>query len=1064
MILDRLRVWLGGTLRRRLAISIALVHAAMMTVFVLDLVDQQRSFLDEANTSQSVDLAETLAGSVAPWVMARDLAGLEEAIRYFGNISQVSYAMVVSADGEVLAHNDLSRIGLFLDDPVSLAMLGNRPEPHITLRSETLIDSAAPIMVGSEILGWARVGLSQEASRGQIRAVTYDGLLYTLLAIALGVVLAMFISGNMTRRLSAIRDAFSIMPHTGRRTRIPPDRSPDEIGQLTRDINQTLEELDKRDAELNTMRERLQLALNGSNDGLWDWDLRSNTLYRSPRWKAILGYAADELGDHIDDWTAMVHPDDLPLTLERVQKHLRGETPGYESLHRLRHKDGHYVWTLARGRALRDAEGAVHRMVGIETDVSELKLLQDNLQSETSRLKTLITSLPDGVLVEDENQNVAIANAAFCRIFGFEMAPEELVGRPFAETFEQARLRIDAPERFLARVRQLTTLRQPALNEYVHLKGGRTLERNYLPIQGDSGLMGHLWTFRDITDRLQLESALHEQKERLSITLHSIGDAVIVLDEHGRTEFMNPAAAKLTGWDEHEGTNLPAEDILHLRDDHHGGLRQILNITHDGTLIATAPGSLTTREGNRLDVEYSAAPISSPLGDPNGAVLVVRDVSESRRMAEQMAWQARHDILTGLHNRLSFEESLKGYHEESRHGGGHHALLYIDLDQFKVVNDTCGHHAGDELLRQLSRHIEEALTPADLFARLGGDEYAILVPDCSPERARTLAEKILQRINNFSFAWEGQSFNIGASIGVVNINPRWDGISDILSAADIALYAAKDRGRNRVHVYEVSDESSVQRLTEMNLSHRIQQALKDDRFVLYAQPIAPTTGDHDYRHAELLVRMLDENDAIVPPGEFIAAAERYDLMPRLDRWIIENAFTTLRKQGHIDKIDCLAINLSGTSLADPATLPFIREQFEEHRLQPERVCFEITETAAITNLKEAMSFIHAMRDMGCRFSLDDFGSGLSSFGYLKNLPVDFLKIDGSFVRDIATDQRDRIFVQVIHQVGHSLGLKTIAEFVESERIHELLRDIGVDYVQGYAIGRPRPLIDWINRR
>lgn len=432
-----------------------------------------------------------------------------------------------------------------------------------------------------------------------------------------------------------------------------------------------------------------------------------------------------------------------------------------------------------------------------------------------------------------------------------------------------------------------------------------------------------------------------------------------------------------------------------------------------------------------------------------------------REAQEALAYQACHDALTRLINRYEFEKRLRVLLDSAKQHQEQHALLYLDLDQFKVVNDTCGHAAGDELLRQLSALLKGQVRAQDTLCRLGGDEFAALITHASDDEAGHIAEAIREAVQNFRFIWERQLFDIGVSIGVMRIDQYSGTLATVLSDADAACYLAKEKGRNRVHFYARDDQVMRKHKDEMAWVSRITNAFEEQRFRLFYQLIVPIDPAHqEKKHYEVLVRMLDEQDKIVSPTLFIPAAERYNLMPHLDRWIVQSLFDHFKK--HPDELANLAmcsINLSGVSISDPSFPEFLIEQLTHYQIPPEKICFEITETAAIANLMAASEFIHHFRAIGCRFSLDDFGSGMSSFGYLKNLPVDFLKIDGSFVKDILTDTVDRAMVEAINRVGHVMNLKTIAEYVENKEILAQLRLIGVDYAQGFGIAKPRPLME-----
>jgi diguanylate cyclase (GGDEF)-like protein len=419
-----------------------------------------------------------------------------------------------------------------------------------------------------------------------------------------------------------------------------------------------------------------------------------------------------------------------------------------------------------------------------------------------------------------------------------------------------------------------------------------------------------------------------------------------------------------------------------------------------------------------------------------------------------------HDVLTGLYNRRKFEERLAevlfNVAEENRE----HVLLYLDLDQFKIVNDTCGHVAGDELLQQLPVLFHKVFRAGDLIARLGGDEFGILLENCTLEQASTIADKVREQIKEFRFVWEDKSFEIGVSIGVVAINAENTNMAHIMSSADIACYAAKDAGRNRVHVYEASDEAVSEKYGEMHWTSRITKAMEEDRFRLYGQTIVGIShGTCD--HMEILLRMIDENGKVIPPGAFLPAAERYNLMASIDRWVISEVFSSIMKKGLCQSCNgeyrVISVNLSGASLSDDSLLSFIIAEKDKYNVPFECICFEITETVAISNLSKATLLIEELTKHGCRFALDDFGSGLSSFAYLKNLPVHYLKIDGSFVRDVSRDDIDKAMVRSIQQVGKAMNLLTIAEWVEDEQTLDVLKELGVDYAQGYHLGKPEPL-------
>jgi diguanylate cyclase (GGDEF)-like protein/PAS domain S-box-containing protein len=576
-----------------------------------------------------------------------------------------------------------------------------------------------------------------------------------------------------------------------------------------------------------------------------------------------------------------------------------------------------------------------------------------------------------------------------------------------------------------------------------------------------------LLAMEDITARKRAEEALFQEKERAEVTLKSIGDGVITTDAEGVVQYLNPVATTLTGWTVDEAHGQPLTKVFHIVDENHNPARDpVARCLEEQCVTGLANHTiLIRRDGKEFSIEDSVAPIRRRDGGILGAVLVFRDATETRRIGLQMAHQATHDALTGLVNREEFEHRLKRVMETIRIQEADHALCYLDLDQFKIINDTCGHAAGDELLRQVGRLLRQHVRERDTLARLGGDEFGLLMEHCSLKQAERAAHAVRSALEDFRFVWDARTFSIGVSIGLVPIIENGDGISGVVRAADTACYAAKENGGNRVHVYGDGDPELAQRHGVTQWVARIHRALEEGHFCLYSQPISPLVGGEiQGAHYEVLLRMEDEEGRIVLPGAFLPAAERYDLATKLDGWVIHAMFEWLTcHREHLEQLYLCEINLSGHSLGNEEFLRAVIREFDEANIPAEKICFEVTETAAIANLARATHFIQTLRARGCRFALDDFGSGLSSFAYLKNLPVDFLKIDGVFVKNIADDPTDLALVKSINEIGHTMGKRTIAEFVENAAILRKLRlpEIGVDYAQGYHIGRPRPITDML---
>jgi len=594
------------------------------------------------------------------------------------------------------------------------------------------------------------------------------------------------------------------------------------------------------------------------------------------------------------------------------------------------------------------------------------------------------------------------------------------------------------------------------------------------PLELDNAILRNLLAETTRAYETQM-GELYAEKELAQVTLASIGDGVLATDEHGLVKYLNPVAEKLTGWDRAEALGVPLPEIFRLTGDHEdvaGLLRQCLEAGQSFRLAER--GTLERRDGRRYATESTCAPIRASDGRIIGAVLVFQDVSDKRLMALQLAHQATHDELTGLLNRQAFDGHLQRALEEARTLANVHALCYMDLDQFKVVNDTCGHLAGDELLCRVTTLLQESMRDTDLVARLGGDEFGVLLTRCSLADAERRAGEFHSALQEFRFTWRDKTFTVGASIGVVPITPEFRTVAHLLSAADHACYAAKDKGRNRVQTYQEDDATFVRRHGEMNWVVRIQQTLERDRFRLFSQQIQPlAAGAPPGLYFEVLLRMAEDDGRIHLPSDFIRAAERYGLMRAIDRWVIRNAIRTLRGQPSpfLDFLRLCAINLSAVSLGDEGFFDFLMGELADagaaagdvrtagaagDRLAG-KLCFEITETAAIENLPQARRLMAQLAARGVRFSLDDFGTGMSSYGYLKELPVSFLKIDGKFIKDIVTDPLDRAMVESINQVGHVMGLQTVAEGVASAAVVERVRALGVDFAQGNWISPPRPL-------
>lgn len=561
---------------------------------------------------------------------------------------------------------------------------------------------------------------------------------------------------------------------------------------------------------------------------------------------------------------------------------------------------------------------------------------------------------------------------------------------------------------------------------------------------------------------LRMVRNMYAERDLALVTLRSIGDGVITTDAQQQIEYLNPVAEKLTGWSLDEAKGRPLIEVMQLMDEATQQPTQSpmsVALRENAIRSFTSDVEMVRRDGSTVAIEDSAAPIHDGEGLVIGGVMVFHDVTMARSMARRISWAATHDALTGLINRREFETRVDAAIAGAMSSSQTHVLCYMDLDQFKVINDTCGHAAGDNLLKQLAAILQDKLRSSDTLARLGGDEFGVLLDGCPMDRAQLIAADLLASVREFRFQWEEKSFAVGVSIGLVEITEQSGGRADIFSAADSACYAAKEQGRNRICVFQTDDADISQRRREMGWAGRLNLALEQNRFELYYQTYLSLDAEKSAgAHIEILLRLKDEDGTLVQPGSFLPAAERYNIAPAIDRWVIRNVFHRYRDlAAQLGAPLICAINLSGTSLNSEGLLAFIREQTAAYSIPRGAICFEITETAAVHNLRNAAQFMRDVKEMGFLFALDDFGTGTSSFGYLKSLPVDYLKIDGSFVRDIAHDPMDRAMTETINRIGHIMGLKTVGEFAENDVVIGELRTLGVDFAQGYGVQKPRPL-------
>lgn len=725
---------------------------------------------------------------------------------------------------------------------------------------------------------------------------------------------------------------------------------------------------------------------------------------------------------------------------------------------------GRRIWVRSAGNVAFE-NGKATQLWGAFQDITERVEQQKALQAANERITLATDSGGIGIWDLELAKNVMVWDSWMHRIYGVSQIP-------YKQPYDRFQSQIHPEDREI--------VRQAVLDA---IAGVRLLDIEFRILWSD-GSIRHLHVTarvirdtehsavrmvgatRDITRIKELTKELSDQHELIRVTLYSIGDAVITTDAQGNVTWLNPVAERMTGWLNAEAQGQAFAKVFHIV---HEETRQTadnpLMICLEKNAIAGLPSHtvLISRNGEEFGIEDSASPIRNERDELLGVVIVFHDVTEQRRLAGEMNYRASHDALTGLVNRGEFETRLRRVLHASHEDGSEHALMYIDLDQFKLVNDACGHSAGDILLQQVSKLLNELVRTRDTLARLGGDEFAIILNHCPADQAQKVAQKICDRMDDFRFLHHERRFRIGASIGLVPVDRRWKTIAAAMQAADTSCYAAKEAGRNRVHTWFDTDLAMHARNSETQWASRIEHALDENCFVLFAQCIKPLREGAAGLYAEILLRMVDTDGSLIAPGSFLPAAERFHLATRVDRWVLHNALSWLQGVPDINNVDTLCINLSGQSIGDRTFHKHAIEQLSEvGPLISKRICLEITETAAVTNMTDAALFIEAVRKLGVRIALDDFGAGASSFGYLKSLEVDILKIDGQFIKDMINDRLDEAAVRCFVDVAGVVGVKTVAEFVDRPELLERVREIGIDYAQGFLLHRPEPIYEMWN--
>ena len=705
----------------------------------------------------------------------------------------------------------------------------------------------------------------------------------------------------------------------------------------------------------------------------------------------------------------------------------------------------------------------------LETSKEELQSLNEELTTVNNQLQNKVEELAianDDManLLESADIAALFLDVKFC-IKRFTPAMRTLfqliksdVGRPISDISHQF-VALD-----LVKEAELT-LKNRLTNE-IEVK---TADDKYYIVRispfrtNDGEIEGVVVTFLDITRLNQIKSSLSSSRERIELLLKSTGEAIYGVDTTGKCTFVNAKLLQDLGFTEQELIGQDAHTVFHHTRadgaDYPWSDCFVYRCLEDQKAHRGANDLVWRKDGTSFPISYSVGPIIEH-GVLKGGVVIFRDMTKEYASINKLDYQARHDALTGLVNRREFDERLERVLKNSPEDQDQHVLCYLDLDQFKVINDACGHLAGDELLRQLSNVLQSHVRKRDTLARLGGDEFGLLMEHCDLHEGKRVANGMRDAVANYRFFWQGNTHMVGVSIGLVEIIGDVRDKTDLLKAADAACYAAKENGRNRIHVYSEQDTNMAARHGQMKWVSRINLALENNSFLLVLQPIVPINGlDTNKLSYEVLIRMR-HGDKIIQPDDFLGATERYNLSSKVDLWVIHNTFKWMADNKHqLENVALFNINISGQSLGDQEFLKHVVDALKAEPIPTGKICFEITETAAITNFTNANSFMHTLKNLGCEFALDDFGTGLSSFEYLKALPVEYIKIAGLFVKDIATDSVNLAMVKAITDLGHEMDKKVIAESVENKEILDCLLEIGVDFAQGYFFARAAPLSD-----
>ena len=797
--------------------------------------------------------------------------------------------------------------------------------------------------------------------------------------------------------------------------------------------------------------DRWKQALEAAGLGVWDWNLKTQVCVYSESWCRMLGYTRSDFPSNADLFLLLVHPDDRERAIESGDRHLAGKSDSIETELRLQHRDGHWVWVLDRGAVIeRDEDGLPVRVIGVQTDITKQKQAEQGMSLMYERFRLALAASEIGIWHFDVNLKRSFWDAKTCEIFGLAPLPTDISGTTW-HGFLHPDDKSQAEQQHL---QALTEQKEVRLRYRIIRKGGeiRHLETlaKAVPDGGAAGLL--VGTIRDVTEEVRASRALQAEKERYEVTLDAITDAVISTSTEGVVNFANPSATAMLSVDKNEviGTN-----IFHI-------FNHDAQIKHDDAIDQRDRSNNSILHINSGIYRCKNNPITSPGGHWWGNVYTFQNITEETLRHKQLAYAAHHDALSGLYNRVAFDEAL----ENAISGAADTAffIFYLDLDHFKAINDFAGHAAGDEALKLIARGIASMLPGDAFFARLGGDEFAILLPGSDKEAVRKIATDAISAIRDVDVGCVVGGPRLGCSIGIAMVSDPSITSSDALARADDACYAAKSAGRNRFSFFTEDNSSATTGFSAAREVADLMSALEENRVILFAQEIRSLAASgKPCGRLEILARLRDRDGRIVGPDAFIPAAERFGMASVLDRWIIRKAFADYGRL--LDETDLkLGFNLSAQTLADPGLWSFVTETAEENGTPLSRIAFEITETAAVTCFETASDFVFNARQHGCMVSLDDFGSGLSSFDYLQRFPINCIKIDGAFVERIAESKVDYAIVASVVELARNLGFDVVAEKIKNEKILTQLIKLGVTYGQGFHLHRPEPMDDILDQR